>query len=976
MKSKTICTTSKRLSYVLIFVLVHLIGISSLHAQTVQVVLGTNNIPITEFKYEYNGSTVTKTSGGGTTVSTTLPVEIISLKVTDGTTKTLDFSNFSGTYIANNNFSASVTGVAVIDSGNLTLATNTTAFEAKMNDVVNGPNLLCALLYDNTTNVPTGDDFDIRFARGLTNDDYIIVGERNGNTHFLVTPLDSVGNVISGASPLHFGNTTGTTSSNGNNKYDWNTTFAPNFSQPMYITVVDVALFGTSSGVYGFRVDNNGDADVKFFGMSDDPFDNNPVNLAVPGVTGNIFNDLDGLTDATVNGSSVDTPSGTQLYVSLVQSGVVIATAAVDSNGGYEFLNISAGTYTTVLHTTSTGSTTSSLPTNWVTTGENDGAGSGNDGTVNGISGSVVVTDSLETQINFAIEQLPNSGDVVASSQSNPGGTTNVTVAATSFSGTDPDSGTPTELRITAFPSNVTTITINGTTYTSGTWPAAGVTVPTNSSGQPTQTITIDPVDGSKTVDIPYAIIDEAGKEDPTPGSVELPFTLEISGNVFNDLDGLEDNTVDGTGINTPSGTQLYANLVDASGNVIDTVMIAADGSYSFDSIMEGTTYRVVLDTLAQTIGGAVVTGGLPSNWVKTGDNIGTGTGDDGTENGDLTVAVGTENVLNINFGIEQLPNSDDKSYTLSTSPVINEVRDLVSSDGMGNLTGSDSEDGTYGSGDNFIITDTTGLNGNELFYDADNDGVYDAGEELYPNDTITNYDPSKLSVKFNGLNSMSFTFNYSWIDAAGLADATPATYAVNWTTPVPVNWLKFTAALLDANTVKLNWLTATELNNSYFEVERFNEIANEFVSVGQVNGAGTTNEIQYYSFIDDLSLTNSEKLVYRMKQVDFDGKFDYSEIAVVNRKLEPVVRIFPIPANNDITISIEGSYTIEQDEEGKYNSARVEMVAMDGRIIESVTVQRGRNSVFNTMDLNTGVYFITVNMNGEVSTRKFLVKH
>ncbi|NNJ55296.1 MAG: T9SS type A sorting domain-containing protein, partial [Bacteroidia bacterium] len=41
-----------------------------------------------------------------------------------------------------------------------------------------------------------------------------------------------------------------------------------------------------------------------------------------------------------------------------------------------------------------------------------------------------------------------------------------------------------------------------------------------------------------------------------------------------------------------------------------------------------------------------------------------------------------------------------------------------------------------------------------------------------------------------------------------------------------------------------------------------------------------------------------------------------------------------------------------------------------------SVTVQRGSNAVFNTTDLNTGIYFITVNMNGEVSTRKFLVKH
>lgn len=84
--------------------------------------------------------------------------------------------------------------------------------------------------------------------------------------------------------------------------------------------------------------------------------------------------------------------------------------------------------------------------------------------------------------------------------------------------------GIVTSIRITAFPTNATTITINGIAYTSGTFPVGGVTIPTNSNGQPTQPITIDPIDGVVIVTIPYTTIDNAGREDPTPAAVDLPF--------------------------------------------------------------------------------------------------------------------------------------------------------------------------------------------------------------------------------------------------------------------------------------------------------------------------------------------------------------------------------------------------------------------------------------------------------------------
>jgi len=113
-------------------------------------------------------------------------------------------------------------------------------------------------------------------------------------------------------------------------------------------------------------------------------------------------------------------------------------------------------------------------PSGWVNTGE--GTNPAGDGTPNGVTPITVTTASV-TGVNFGIDQLPDSGTATAASQPNPGGTTSATVSATLFSGTDPD-GTVTSLRITSFPPNATSITINGTTYTGGTFPSGGVTVP------------------------------------------------------------------------------------------------------------------------------------------------------------------------------------------------------------------------------------------------------------------------------------------------------------------------------------------------------------------------------------------------------------------------------------------------------------------------------------------------------------------
>ncbi len=168
------------------------------------------------------------------------------------------------------------------------------------------------------------------------------------------------------------------------------------------------------------------------------------------------------------------------------------------------------------------------LPANWTNTGEDCCDNVGSDGTVNGIVTVVTGTTNV-TNANFGIEQLPNSGFNIQPTQPNPGGTTLVTVPAAAFSGTDPDGGTITAIRITAFPADVTSIVINGTilygSHFSCWW--------RNSANKCNRTadtnITVDPANADRVVVIHYVTIDNAGKEDPTPGSVTYHLTTNGS---------------------------------------------------------------------------------------------------------------------------------------------------------------------------------------------------------------------------------------------------------------------------------------------------------------------------------------------------------------------------------------------------------------------------------------------------------------
>ena len=132
-----------------------------------------------------------------------------------------------------------------------------------------------------------------------------------------------------------------------------------------------------------------------------------------------------------------------------------------------------------------------------------------------------------------------------------------------------------------------------------------------------------------------------------------------------------------------------------------------------------------------------------------------------------------------------------------------------------------------------------------------------------------------------------------------------------------PVELVSFNAVLIDDN-IQLEWLTTTETNNSGFEILRFTQNDNEWNSIGFVSGFGTTTEPKSYSFIDESVTSGIYK--YRLKQIDFDGTFTFSNEIEVEVDFTPkefvLYQNYPNPFNPTTVISyqlpVNGNVTLK----------------------------------------------------------------
>jgi hypothetical protein len=187
--------------------------------------------------------------------------------------------------------------------------------------------------------------------------------------------------------------------------------------------------------------------------------------------------------------------------------------------------------------------------------------------------------------------------------------------------------------------------------------------------------------------------------------------------------------------------------------------------------------------------------------------------------------------------------------------------------------------------------------------------------------------------------------------------------------TIIPVELTSFTANISEKK-IDLSWSTATELNNYGFEIERSLD-KTTWQTIGFKEGKGTTTEVNQYSFSDDISEISSEKLFYRLKQIDFNGSFEYSyivevEIAPRNFSLE---QNYPNPFNPSTKISWQSSVSSWQT---------LKVFDVLGREVATL-VDEYRNAgsyevEFNASNLPSGVYFYQLKAGPFVETKKMIL--
>jgi len=209
----------------------------------------------------------------------------------------------------------------------------------------------------------------------------------------------------------------------------------------------------------------------------------------------------------------------------------------------------------------------------------------------------------------------------------------------------------------------------------------------------------------------------------------------------------------------------------------------------------------------------------------------------------------------------------------------------------------------------------------------------------------------------------LSFQFEYFFVDGADLDDLTPAVYTISWTTPLTVDWLDYTAEYQQSvNAVVVEWSTAMELNNSHFVIYRA-EKDGKFIEVGTETGQGTVSEVTNYQFTD-FSVEPGKTYFYKIQQVDFDGQSEYTSVMTVLTGGVLKLQVSPNPFNGSFSIATSNTFD------------RVVVRDLQGRVILDVeSNNRTGFETINTQDWPTGIYALTVEVNGQTITEKIIKK-
>jgi hypothetical protein len=294
-------------------------------------------------------------------------------------------------------------------------------------------------------------------------------------------------------------------------------------------------------------------------------------------------------------------------------------------------------------------------------------------------------------------------------------------------------------------------------------------------------------------------------------------------------------------------------------------------------------------------------------------------------------------------------------------------IRNYVFAGTSGNGVFVSFDNGVHWTNPNFGLTNkhitSIASNGDRLFVGTSGGGVF------YSDDYAQTW--WSFNNGLTNLNVLSVSF-----DRESLYVGTNAGVWKYGDLPLPVELVSLKTERR-SSIVRLLWGTATELNNYGFEIERswitdHSSAAREWKSIGFIGGAGTSNSPRSYEFTDHQA---SEGAVYRLKQIDRDGKFVYSaevESASPAPSVFNLMQNYPNPFNPATTIT----FTVPSN-----GRATLKIFTSIGQEVAALFDGEAKVGVYNTVSFNasglaSGVYYSRLEFQGSVQmTKMTLVK-
>lgn len=189
--------------------------------------------------------------------------------------------------------------------------------------------------------------------------------------------------------------------------------------------------------------------------------------------------------------------------------------------------------------------------------------------------------------------------------------------------------------------------------------------------------------------------------------------------------------------------------------------------------------------------------------------------------------------------------------------------------------------------------------------------------------------------------------------------------YVLDVQAVLPVEWLSFTGKTAEQH-IALDWVTASEFDNAYFQLQRLTPEKQDFESLAQIDTKGAADHQQDYHWKDYTPLIGTN--YYRIKQVDYDGSFSYSKTIAVDWKGETLLQLYPNPVDNKLSLRLNNVWT---------EDTQVIISNSLGQIQQQISPTPGEyDQRIDVSALESGLYFLQVINDRGVVAGQWFSKH